>query len=86
MSFRYIIVIWLSLFIATGSKVYAGDIVTPGFIVGTKQPPEVLQHIDLKALVTEFLDPVDTGFSPDSVIRASRLRAARLSSVRRLPI
>jgi hypothetical protein len=40
---------------------HAAERITPSFRVDAKPLPEVLPHVGLKAVLAEFLDPLDTG-------------------------
>lgn len=55
--------IWIVLLCALvlAGPVQAGERITPSFRVGAEPLPEVLPHVELKAVVAEFLDPLDTG-------------------------
>ena len=51
--------VWLALLVA--ADVLAGAQVMPEFKDVRAQSPEALPHVELKAIIAEFLDPLDTG-------------------------
>lgn len=53
---------WVLLTIFYGIQpTFAGVQIVPAFKVGAKPLPEVLSHVQLKSVVAEFVDPMDTG-------------------------